>query len=133
MPRLDGEGGLPKGFNAIWVKNAPPKKHKLSQDGPHQISYFENLRKGLTLVLVCSFKGTKTWRALVYLDGTPRSFKLGTYPKMSLQEAYAEAREFHDKPGRIPQSCTSRRRRQRERRRERRQWKRRSRRSPKTG
>ena len=56
------------------------------------MAYLHNLERGLSLVLVVSYGGTKTFRALTYVDGKPRSRKLGTYPQMSVKQARAKAR-----------------------------------------
>jgi integrase len=95
---MNGEGGLPKGFTDKWVKNAPPPAYAVSKDGRRQVSFFETLRRGLTLELVCSYGETKTWRALIYENGKPRSQKLGAYPGTSLKEARDAARTFHENP-----------------------------------
>jgi integrase len=60
-----------------------------------------NLERGLSLVLVQSYGGTKTFRALTYRKGKPKSVKLGTYPpqgRMKLAEAMEKARQHFADP-----------------------------------
>jgi hypothetical protein len=59
-----------------------------------QVQYFERLKKGLTLVMSVSYGETKTWRALFYVGGKPRSRRLGTYPQMSVAQAREAAFKF---------------------------------------
>jgi integrase len=69
-------------------KIRPPSKRK------GQEQYFERLKKGLTLVLSVSYGNTRTWRALFYVAGKPRSRRLGTYPTMGVAAARDAAFEF---------------------------------------
>jgi integrase len=59
-----------------------------------QVQYFERLKKGLTLVLSVSYGETKTWRALFYVGGKPRSRRLGIYSHMSVAQAREAAFKF---------------------------------------
>lgn len=63
-------------------------------DKPNQVSYIDNLERGLGIELVVSYGGTRTFRVLTYKDGKPQSRKLGTYPRMKVAEARAKAREY---------------------------------------
>ena len=74
-----------------------------SAEGQRQITYLHNLERGLSLVLVVSYGGTKTFRALTYDEKTkkPRSRKLGTYPQMTVKQARAEARAYWADPAKF--------------------------------
>ena len=63
-----------------------------------QVTYIDTLERGLALLLVVSYGGTKTFRALTYNDGKARTRKLGTYPTLSVKEARALAREYWENP-----------------------------------
>jgi integrase len=63
-----------------------------------QITYIDTLERGLALLLVVSYGGTKTFRALTYVNGKARTRKLGTYPTLSVKEARALAREYWQNP-----------------------------------
>ena len=52
---------------------------------PPEVTYIDTLDRGLALVLVASYGGTKTFRVLTYRNGKPHSVKLGTYPQTSLR------------------------------------------------
>jgi Arm DNA-binding domain len=45
-------------------------------------------------VLVVSYSGTKTFRALTYRNGKARTRKLGSYPAISVKQARAQARQL---------------------------------------
>ena len=63
-----------------------------------QITYLNRLDRGLSLVLVYSAGGTKAFRVLTYVNGKPKTRKLGIYPAMSLKEAKAQARAYFNDP-----------------------------------
>jgi integrase len=69
--------------------------------GQAQVSYIDTMERGLALVLVVSYGGTKTFRGLTYSNGKPRSKKLGTYPTMSVKEARRLARAYWENPGKF--------------------------------
>lgn len=69
--------------------------------GERQIAYIDTLERGLALVLVVSYGGTKAFRVMTYRDGKPQSRKLGTYPAMMVKEARAKAREYWQNPQRF--------------------------------
>ncbi len=97
MPRMNGENGLPKGFTDKWVRTDTQEVCR-EQRGTPTVSFFEPIRRGLSLELVCSYGETKTWRALVYANGKPRSYKLGIYSQMPLKAARDAARAYHENP-----------------------------------
>jgi integrase len=66
-----------------------------------QITYIDTLERGLALVLVVSYGGTKTFRVLTYRNGKARTRKLGTYPALSVKEARAQAREYWEDPSKV--------------------------------
>jgi integrase len=66
---------------------------------PRQITYIDTLERGLSLVLVMSYGGTKRFRVLTYNDNSqPQSFGLGTYPRMSLKQAKDAAWAYFENP-----------------------------------
>jgi integrase len=86
-------------LSAQFVKNiqVTPKHDKHKQE-----SYFDNLKRGVTLVLVVSCgqpkDHPKTWRVLTYVNGKAKSHKLGIYPQMTVAEASEKALEFWKDP-----------------------------------
>ena len=79
-----------KSITDAFVKNVKSPDRNLQR----QITYIDTLERGLALVVVVSFGGTKTFRVLTYHKGKPRTRKLGTYPAMSVKDARAQAREY---------------------------------------
>src|SRR5215831_13314815 len=72
----------------------PPRK----DDKHRQITYIDTLERGLALLLVVSYGGTKTFRVMTYRNGKPQSRKLGTYPQMTVKQARAKARDYFENP-----------------------------------
>ena len=68
---------------------------------PRQVSYLHYMERGLSLMLVLSYGGTKSWRALTYRDGKPHYWKLGTYPQVTVQQARRKAREYFENPQKV--------------------------------
>jgi integrase len=67
------------------------------EKGKRQLAYLDTMERGLALVLVVSYGGSKTFRALTYRNGKAHTIKLGIYPQMSVKEAREKARAyFHD-------------------------------------
>ena len=84
-----------KAITDAFVRNIKlPRK----DDKPPQISYIDTMERGLALVLVVSYGGSKTFRVMTYVDGKATSHKLGTYPRMTVKEARAKAREYWQNP-----------------------------------
>jgi integrase len=80
-------------FTDANVRNLKPPR----ADGRRQVKYFDTLQRGLALVLVVSYGGTKAWSVTTYRNGHAKAHKLGTYPHMSLKEARQQAQSyFHD-------------------------------------
>jgi hypothetical protein len=83
--------------NITWKKAL--KKYNINSDPPPtQIAIIDKLERGLALVLVLSYGGTKTFHALTYVDGKPHTHKLGSYPAMSVKEARAAAHAYWENP-----------------------------------
>lgn len=83
-------------INSTFVKSIkPPQFHKGDKA---QLVYIDTLERGLALMLVVSYGGTKSFRALTYVNGKPKTRKLGTYPAMSVQQARKEARTYWESP-----------------------------------
>ncbi|UCI09986.1 tyrosine-type recombinase/integrase [Mesorhizobium sp. B1-1-8] len=78
-------------FTERWIKHV---RLPLKTDKPNQWSFLERLERGRSLVLVVSHGGTKSWRALWYEAGKPKSAKLGTYPDMGVADARKAAGKF---------------------------------------
>jgi integrase len=82
----------------IRTRNAP----KRERGDPPQVAYIDTLERGLALVLVVSYGGTKTFRVLTYVNGKPVSYKLGTYGQqpgqLSLKEAKDKAWAYFEDP-----------------------------------
>ena len=69
------------------VKGFPPtmvQKLRFKPDGDN--THMRRLERGVALQLVVG-KTTKTWRALVYTKGKPKTVKLGRFPQMKADEA----------------------------------------------
>jgi integrase len=73
----------------------PPRPDKGDK---RQVTYIDTIERGLALVLVVSYGGTKAFRVLTYRNGRPHSVKLGTYPAMTVKEARAKARTYWENP-----------------------------------
>jgi len=69
-----------------------------NQISQRQITYIDTLERGLALVLVVSYGGTKTFRVLTYRNGKALTRKLGSYPQMSVKDARAKARDYWENP-----------------------------------
>jgi len=82
-------------FTDAKVRNLKPPRADAAQ---RQVNYFHRLERGLSLVLVASYGGSKTWRVMTYRNGKARSHKLGTYPAMTLKEANKQARAYYHDP-----------------------------------
>ena len=74
-----------------FVRDINPPEHG-------QLVFIETMERGLALMLVVSYGGTKTFRALTYVNGKPKTRKLGTYPAMSVPKARKQAREHWENP-----------------------------------
>src|SRR5262245_54352988 len=98
---------LAKGFTDKWLdtikfkdklKTATRGPNKGSQVVQRQQTFFERLETGLTLALVVSSGGRKTWRAITYGDGgRAHSYMLGTTDKLKTVEAAKEAAKQYRK------------------------------------
>jgi integrase len=83
-----------KAITDAWLRNLkPPRKDK-----QRQVAYIDTMERGLALVVVNSYGGTRTFRVMTYKNGKPQSRKLGTYPQMTVKEARAKAREYFANP-----------------------------------
>jgi integrase len=88
-----------KRITDAFVRNVrPPNPGKGSA---RQVAYIDTIERGLALVLVVSYGGSKTFRVLTYRNGKPRSQKLGTYPQMTVKAAREKAREYFQNPERF--------------------------------
>jgi integrase len=74
-------------------------KHVKPQPGK-QVTYINTIQRGCALVLVVSYGGTKTFRLMTYVNGKPKTRKLGTYPQMSLAKAREAALAYFENPNR---------------------------------
>jgi integrase len=88
-----------KHITDAFIRNVrPPNPGKGSA---RQATYFDRIERGLALVLVVSYGGTKTFRVLTYRNGKPHSQKLGSYPQMTVKVARDKARQFFENPERF--------------------------------
>jgi integrase len=78
------------------AKPAKPNSEKLKQ-----VTYLDTRDRGLAVTLIVSSGGTKAFRVLTYRNGKPHSIKLGTYPQMSVKDAWDQARAYFDDPKRF--------------------------------
>ena len=85
-----------KGEPRFPAKPAKPNSEKLKQ-----VAYLDTRDRGLAVTLIVSSGGTKAFRVLTYRNGKPRSIKLGTYPQMSVKDAWDQARAYFDDPKRF--------------------------------
>src|SRR5262245_21295614 len=85
-----------------------------SKGGPPQVAYIDTRKRGLALVLVVSYGGTKTFRVMTYRDGIdregrkirkPHTVKLGTYPDLTLKQAWKKAEDYHHNPQRYEEQA----------------------------
>jgi integrase len=76
-----------------FVKHAKPQPGK-------QVVYIDTMERGCALVLVVSYGGTKTFRLMTYVNGKPKTRKLGTYPQMTLKQARDMSLAYFENPGR---------------------------------
>jgi len=88
------------------AKRAAKRKTKSEREErgykpPVQVTLLQKLDRGVSLALVLSYGGCKTFRVVTYVNGKPQSYKLGTYPQMSLAEAKKKANEYHHNPKKI--------------------------------
>ncbi|HEX2447359.1 MAG TPA: Arm DNA-binding domain-containing protein, partial [Methyloceanibacter sp.] len=78
-------------FTQVGVRTLRiPKK----SDKPNRYRKIAKIKRGLGLVLLVSYSGTKTWRVLYYVKGKPRTKRLGTFPDTDVSEAYKKACKF---------------------------------------
>src|SRR5271169_6420457 len=87
-----------KSITDAFVRNVSlPKPER----GERQIAYIDTMERGLALVLVVGYGGSKTFRVMTYRNGKPRTKKLGTYPTMTVKAAREEARAYFENPQRF--------------------------------
>jgi integrase len=84
-------------ITAAFAKNVKAPR----RDRERQVSYIDTLERGLALVMVVSYGGSRTFRVMTYRNGKPQTYKLGTYPQMSVKEARAQARAYWQNPQRF--------------------------------
>src|SRR6266478_2685914 len=66
-----GNNHVRKHLTDAFVKSVPlPNKHK----GAKQQRYIQKIERGLSLVLVVSYQGTKSFNVLTYKDGQPKTY-----------------------------------------------------------
>src|SRR5262245_9745307 len=84
-----------KQITDAFLRNVPlPKQSK----GQRQITYIDTMERGLALILVVSYGGSKTFRALTYRNGKPHTVKLGTYPHLTVKAAREKTRAYFANP-----------------------------------
>jgi integrase len=84
-----------KSITDAFVRNVPlPRPDK----GERQIAYIDTMERGLALILVVGYGGSKTFRVMTYRNGKPHTKKLGTYPAMTVKAAREQARVYFENP-----------------------------------
>jgi integrase len=68
---------------------------KLPAEG--QVEFFQNLERGLSLVLRLSYGGTRAWRVVFYVGGKQRAKTIGRFPDVSVAAARKAAYAFDPK------------------------------------
>jgi integrase len=76
-------------------------------DKPNQLTFIDTLERGLALVCVVSYGGSRTFRCLTYRNGKPHSIKLGTYPSLSVKDARAKAYAYWEDPQKFEAEAAS--------------------------
>lgn len=71
-----------------WRGKSPPK----------QLAYYDSMERGLALKLVFSSGGTKMFQVVTYVGSKSLTYKLGTFPSMSLKKAKMAARRYYQNP-----------------------------------
>jgi integrase len=85
--------------NARRNREGEPDKPELPPlKKPVQVSFIDTIERGCALILVIGYGGSKTFRALRYVNGKPKSVKIGTYPPMTVKEARTKARDYFENP-----------------------------------
>jgi hypothetical protein len=74
------------------------KKDRAGKSHPEQIAYFDSMERGLALKLVFSSGGTKMFQVVTYVGSKALTYKLGTFPKMSVKKAKMAARKYYENP-----------------------------------
>lgn len=104
QPRSWPLGDEPLEDTLTWrkaLKDAEKAKRGPALKPPRQVSYLCYLQRGLSLQLVISYGGSKSWRALTYRDGKPHYWKLGNYPQMTVKQARTKAVEYFENPQKL--------------------------------
>lgn len=65
---------------------------------PKQIAYFDSMERGLALKFVLSSGGTKMFQVVTYKGSKALTYKLGTFPNMSVKKAKLAARKYCENP-----------------------------------
>jgi integrase len=87
-----------KKLSDVVVRNIkPPNPEK----GQRQMVYIDTIQRGLALLLVASYGGSKTFRVMIYRNGKPRTAKLGAYPELTVKGAREKARAYFENPERF--------------------------------
>jgi integrase len=74
---------------------------KARQDQPVQISYYDRIERGLSLVLTIGTSGARTFSAQIYVRGRPKLRKVGSYPGLTVKDARSKAREYWSDPAKF--------------------------------
>jgi hypothetical protein len=66
--------------------------------GERQKVYIDTMQRGVALVLVVSYGGSKTFRVMTYRNGKAHTVKLGSYPQLTAKAAREKALAFYHNP-----------------------------------
>jgi integrase len=92
-----------RGFSEEFVRDVAKPTKELGQ-----VSYLQRLDRGVSLQLMVSYGGSKTWRAIVYRASKPIATKLGVWcpsqaDHLTVFEAKKKAKAHFEQPDRIRQ------------------------------
>jgi integrase len=92
-----------KSITDAFVRNVSlPNPEK----GQRQIAYIDTIERGLALILVVGYGGSKTFRVMIYRNGKPRTKKLGSYPATTVKAAREQARAYFENPQKFDAQAT---------------------------
>lgn len=89
-----------------WIRNltwdraleAYLKTKDRAGKSPKQIAYFDSMERGLALKLVLSSGGTKMFQVVTYVGSKALTYKLGTFPDLTVKKAKLAARIYYENP-----------------------------------
>jgi integrase len=86
-----------------FVRNVRPPRQDAK---PNQVVYLDRIQRGLSLCLVVSYGGSRSFRCVTYKRGKAESHKLDNYPEMSVKQARDAAKAYYEDPERFTQRAS---------------------------